>query len=293
MGLFTLEDARARGISRQTLHSMVTAHRLVRLYDGVFGLVGTPDSWERRAQAALLAGGPHAVLRGEAAGFLHGLRDVGRGQIRLVFPRAKRRDVRGVDCVETRRLGPGDVVRIGGLRATSLLWTLDDLAAERGARWAERAFYGAWRRGQTCAEDLRTFLRRPTQLAARPVLEAILDRAEPSFARSLSPKEVDGLLELRDRGLPLPEVNYPVRIGGRTRYIDFAWPLVKLAVEIDGRETHSIPADVAADRARQAELEAAGWTVLRIPASWLDRHPERVAARVATALAELGHPAVA
>jgi predicted transcriptional regulator of viral defense system len=62
MGLFTVEDAVTHGVARQSLVNRVNDGRLLRLFPGVYTVAGAPDSWERRALAAQLAGGPHAVL---------------------------------------------------------------------------------------------------------------------------------------------------------------------------------------------------------------------------------------
>lgn len=46
-------------------------------------------------------------------------------------------------------------------------------------------------------------------------------------------------------------------------FIDFAFPTLKLAVEIDGRQ-HLLPERQDSDRKKDSELLAAGWTVVRV-----------------------------
>jgi very-short-patch-repair endonuclease len=67
----------------------------------------------------------------------------------------------------------------------------------------------------------------------------------------------------RDYNLPIPAFQVWVVLAGQDRRIDFAFPDVKVAIEIDGYETHSGREVFEDDRARQNELVAAGWTVLR------------------------------
>jgi hypothetical protein len=55
-------------------------------------------------------------------------------------------------------------------------------------------------------------------------------------------------------------VLYPQFPVGRF-FVDFANPVAKVAIECDGAKWHSDPAK---DTARQAEIEALGWTVYRI-----------------------------
>lgn len=49
-----------------------------------------------------------------------------------------------------------------------------------------------------------------------------------------------------------------------TRYrLDFALPDLRIGIELDGFASHSSTADIARDRRRQRNLEAAGWRVIR------------------------------
>ncbi len=52
---------------------------------------------------------------------------------------------------------------------------------------------------------------------------------------------------------------YPI---GKYR-VDFADPIIKTAIELDGHATHSTPDAIAYDRKRQREIEAEGWHVVR------------------------------
>lgn len=72
----------------------------------------------------------------------------------------------------------------------------------------------------------------------------------------------------RDYAVPIPQYQYELVVGGRRRRIDFAYPIPKLAVEIDGFEYHSSRAAFQDDRAKSNDLTAAGWTVLRF--TWHD-----------------------
>jgi len=88
---------------------------------------------------------------------------------------------------------------------------------------------------------------------------------------------------VNDLGLPRPEVNYRVRVGGRVRYLDLAWPDAKVAVEFDGFVPHSTRRVFDDDRARQNDLVADGWNVFRVTASML-RDAMRTFTPIATAI---------
>ena len=88
---------------------------------------------------------------------------------------------------------------------------------------------------------------------------------------------------LRDYGLPPAEFQYRVAQW----ILDFAYPEVKLALEVDGWEVHSSPAALQRDLQRQNALIALGWTILRF--TWADvvRKPAAVAPQIRTVLAAL------
>ncbi len=64
--------------------------------------------------------------------------------------------------------------------------------------------------------------------------------------------------------MPQPQINHRVRVGGRVRYLDLAWPAAKVAVEFDGFVPHSTRRVFDDDRARQNDLVDDGWTVFRV-----------------------------
>jgi very-short-patch-repair endonuclease len=75
----------------------------------------------------------------------------------------------------------------------------------------------------------------------------------------------------RAHRLPAPVAEHPV-CGGRYR-LDFAWPALRLAVEVDGYAWHASAEAMARDRRRRSELAATGWTVLVF--TWQQVHHER------------------
>ena len=95
---------------------------------------------------------------------------------------------------------------------------------------------------------------RPSQRAPRhDRAPAAVDAHLPALARCANGFERDFVLLCERYRLPIPEPN--VRIG---RYRpDMLWREARLIVELDGRDAHSTPAQLAADARRQAELEPA------------------------------------
>jgi len=81
-------------------------------------------------------------------------------------------------------------------------------------------------------------------------------------------------------GFAHPLVNEPLFLGGRRIVPDFRWPQQRLVIEADGPH-HDDPLERAADRERQAILEAAGYRVVRI--TW-----DQAIARPAATLRRIG-----
>lgn len=71
----------------------------------------------------------------------------------------------------------------------------------------------------------------------------------------------------------------------RGHEIDLAFPAGRLAVEVDGWAWHVDVDRFRADRRRQNDLVAAGWTVLRFTWHDLTQRPADVVARIVAALA--------
>jgi hypothetical protein len=77
----------------------------------------------------------------------------------------------------------------------------------------------------------------------------------------------------REHGLSLPSLNCVV--AGHT--VDAFWPAQKLIVELDGFAYHRSRAAFERDRVRDADLQLAGYRVLRFTARTLAERPEFVA----------------
>ncbi|MBF0817599.1 DUF559 domain-containing protein [Microbacterium paludicola] len=113
-------------------------------------------------------------------------------------------------------------------------------------------------------------------------LRRALERARTG---SSSPRETRLRLLLIDAGLPEPVLDLDVygRQGHWIAAVDMAYPTLKIAIEYDG-EGHRSRAQFERDVDRLADLEAAGWIVLRFTARHLRRHRDVVAARVRDAI---------
>ena len=107
-----------------------------------------------------------------------------------------------------------------------------------------------------------------------------------------SPYETKTRLVLIGGGLPRPQTQIEVRNdwGAVMARIDMGWEEWKVGVEFDGAQHWTDPAQRTRDIDRLAELEARGWTIIRVSADMLRNRPEVVLARVRRALCAAGCP---
>jgi hypothetical protein len=93
----------------------------------------------------------------------------------------------------------------------------------------------------------------------------------------------------RDHGLPQPRSNYALDVPDHPGLeADFYFPEYRLVVETDGWETHKTRHAFESDRAKNAALTAAGYTVVRFTYRQLRDDPDTVADRLKAILRPRG-----
>ena len=74
----------------------------------------------------------------------------------------------------------------------------------------------------------------------------------------------------------MPTPQYEIRVNGSVARVDFAYPDVKLAIELDGAAYHSSLNARHRDRTRENRIVALGWRVLRFTWNDVCEHPDDV-----------------
>jgi very-short-patch-repair endonuclease len=165
-----------------------------------------------------------------------------------------------------------------GVPLTTPARTLLDLAPQASVRTLERALNEARIRRLVRPRQLLDVLERSPGRRGAGALRELLDE-DPAFTRSEAEARLLALL----RAAAIPPTGVNARTG---RYeVDFLWRPERLVVEFDGYAYHSSRAAFERDRARDAELQALGYRVIRVTWRQLVGEPEAVIARIAQALA--------
>ena len=171
-----------------------------------------------------------------------------------------------------RRLTSDEVTECNGLRVTTVARTLVDLGEVVGSNLIERALESALRKRYVSAAGLSQKLAAAPKLHGTSALRLLLAERPPGLPPTDSDAETLFLQLARGIGLPPPERQFPVRTPDGLFRLDFAWPAVRVAVEIDGASTHASRAALRRDLRRQnsvvSVLTGDGWLLLRF--TWED-----------------------
>jgi very-short-patch-repair endonuclease len=280
-GLLSRSQALGVGMSPNGWRSRLDRGRWEEVHPGVARLPAAPGTIHQRALAAVLATGGGAVVSHVTAAQLwcgdrapRGLSGI--GEVHLIIERnARNHHLPGVVVHRPRDgadLGPRDH---HGIPVTTVTRTAMDL--------------GAVVPPALLAETVETFV--VLKLVKVGTLRHALTRhAKPGRAgagalrsyldeRALAELPADSVVEaaladlLAEFKLP-PAVHHHVVEQGRLRVeLDYAYPELGIDIEIDGFEWHGHRGAFERDRARDVQLAALGWTVLRF--TWLQMTQRR------------------
>jgi very-short-patch-repair endonuclease len=218
----------ALGWSRREIELLVRSRRLIRAHQGVYAVGHEALSNRGRMIAALIAAGPGAALSHRTAAYHWKLLPSMPPFIDVTLTDRTPRRRHGLRVHHAERL---ETTTHQQLLVTTPLQTIAQLAPDDRDRARAEA------------------------LVLKLIPRSADDDAEPTrseLERALLPA-------LREAKLPAPLVNHHV-LG---REVDFYWPEHNLIVETDGWHTHGHRRAFEDDRARDAMLQAYGYTVVR------------------------------
>lgn len=285
-GIVTLSQLLEAGLTRRQIANRLHAGHLVEVHRGTYRVPGSPRCFEQVAMAATKAVEGSLLFR-RGAGALYDLPGVPRWP-ELLIPASRRTRLPGLTVVRSRAVADEDRAMVRGIPVTSGERTLVDLA-------------GAYAR-----DRLRPILDHALihGMASRSKLEARADAlcrgglAGPALVLDLlaewpvSKRPIGSEYELQlyrvldAAGIERPIPQYEVTIApGQVRFLDFAWPARKLALEADSFLWHGTRKAFERDRARLQELVALGWRILPIVWGQLRHHPGEVVDLIERALA--------
>jgi very-short-patch-repair endonuclease len=252
------------GISGHAIEHRIERHQLFPRHAGVYSVGRREVTSEGLFMAAVLAGGPGAVLSHRSAGDLYGIHRNAHPRIEVTVPK-QRRSRDGV-TFHTCVLAPDEVGTVDGIPVTTVPRTLLDLAASLRPRQLERALNEAEALRLYDHLSLDHLLTRYRRRAVSRAIRAALHARRTGEKVTRSELELRFLEFLDAAGLPEPETNAIVE-GFE---VDCVWRGQRVIVELDSRAFHLTRAAFEADRERDRVLQAAGWRPVRITSAQLD-----------------------
>lgn len=280
-GVFTIGQARDAGFTRSAIAHRLSTGRWEVVGLGVYRLAGTARTWEQRLNALVFASGPVAAASHRSAAALLAIPGFARaGVVEVVTPRPRRHREPGTRVHRWRVLPAHHVTVVESILTTRVPRTLVDLAGVLHPYRTERAVDNCLAARTTTVGALHAVF---IELARSGrtgigVMRTLLEERGGGYVPPASELEACFLAVVARYGLPPPQRQFDVgdAVGWSGR-VDFAYPSVRLLIELDSHRFHSSKLDQEADAERDRRLRTAGWRVERF--GWADvTDPARIVA---------------
>jgi very-short-patch-repair endonuclease len=297
-----------REIRRATRHHGVTTnHRLrltqrqtdiccadgtlLRKHEGVYVDPAHPRSRVQDLAAAVAAGGPLCAAWARSSAAVWMLWDDHPAAPEVVVPYGRLRLIGGATVHRSRVLTPSMVTTRDHIRVVKPLVTVLDLGVVVGPVEVGDVIIRGRQRKLFTVDDVAATIRRH----ARPGRTGVVVARRALDMIMIGERPADSVLEFRfhigpaHHGLPPYSYQHEVRIGRKRYFIDFAYPEVMLAIEVDGYQQRSSKESLAYDNNRANQLVLAGWTILRFGWDRVVNDQAGVAAEILLKLGQLGY----
>ena len=258
-GVISHQQALAAGMSLSAVKRRVSAGRWRQLHPRVYLTADRERTDEVRLRAAVLWAGTGAAAHGVSAAWWHGLWSRLPSPVEVTVPRTRTPRRRPGIALRFRTIDARDLTEYRDMPITSVALTAIEAAVALGPEGSvllDRAL----QRYVTFGWVHRTHCRNlgcHGSAAASAMLVAAADRAASHAERLL-------VALLRGAGILGWELNH----ASEGYLIDVAFPVQRVAIEVDGWAWHTTPERFVHDRQRQNALANGGWHVLRF--TWHD-----------------------
>lgn len=270
-GILTREQLRQCGLGDKAIYHRCQSKHLFRVHLGVYAVGRPPSTPLERAEGAVLACGPDALLSHSSALTLWGFVRGWSFPLHVTSHEQRRRP--NIVTHRAQGLTQTDIRTQLGIRVTSPALTMLDCAPELSLKRLGRIAADARRSGHLHLGQLADVLARfPHHRGSRPLRRVLAGLGAPTRSEF-----EDAFLRFCERyGLPTPQVN--VRFAGHE--VDAYFAAERLIVELDGWDFHRDRHSFEGDRDRDADALALGVPTVRITWDRLIGAPDREAERL-------------
>jgi hypothetical protein len=282
-GVLLRSQARECGISAKGLqHRLRPGGPWQRLLPGVYLAATGQPTWDQWQTAAVLYAGPDAAITGLAALRNHRVRGAEPRAVDVLVPAERRRASRGIAVLHRTRRMPRELYCDGVLRFAPPARAAVDAARGMSQLSEVRAIVAGAVQQRKCSVEQLVAEVRDGPMRGSAQVRAVLAEVLAGI-RSVPEAELRRLI--LKAGLPQPFYNPTLLLG--TAFLakpDAWWPDAGVAVEVDSKEWHLLPADWEATMARHDRMAAAGINVVHLSPARIRDKPAEVLATIAGAL---------
>jgi hypothetical protein len=260
-------------MTRQQLDVQVNNGGLLRIWQGVYA-AQEPNLLGRLAALDILMEQPAVACMGTAAD-LFGFDTENTNAIHILDPGVRMRPRVGL-MVHQRTGAP--LQRVANRLATAPAWTAVEIARQLRRPRALATLDAALSSMQCSRSEIESAI---NEQRGRRGIVTVRDLLPLADGRSESAMESEARLVMIDRGLPLPELQYPISgRDGELWRVDFAWPEALLAAEYESIDWHAGRDAMLRDKKRWGKIQELGWTIIPIIVDDVRREPDRLAKRI-------------
>jgi hypothetical protein len=282
-GLLTIAQALEAGLTPTAVQWRLDSGRWERMHDSVYRVAGLPASYRQRNLAACLRIGPEAAVSHRAAAVLHELLRYREPPTEVTTTRLRSPELDGVVVHRLADLHPTWVADVDGIPVTTVARTLVDLGAVAALGTVEAALDRAVGLRKVALRDVRHAMiavARQGRHGVGKIRRLLEARGVAALPSGIFEARMASLL--RNASLPPATPEHVVRDdhGGFVAIVDFAYPDVRLAIEVDGYEAHTGLRAFTSGHQRDRLLLDAGWEALHFTWDEVDAHAVAVATEI-------------
>jgi hypothetical protein len=282
-GVLSRSQALASGVTPSGLqHRLRRGGPWQKMLPGIYLMATGQPTWEQTQIAALLFAGPGSVITGPAALQTYKIKVPDCHRVDVLVPIERKRASCSYAVLHRTTRMPLSVQCDGPLRFAPAARAVADAVRSLGGLAEARAAVASAVQQRRCTVDELVVEARDGPIRGSARLRAILAEVIDGIR---SVPEGDFRVLIKRSGLPMPLFNAVLYLNGQfLASPDAWWPSCGVAVEIDSREWHLLPADWEQTMRRHARMAAAGIRVIHVTPHQLRTEPERILADIAAAL---------
>ena len=279
-------------LTRRQIDAYCDNGTLERRHHDVFADPARPRTPLQDLSAAVLAAGPVCGACARSSACLWGVWDEHPASPEVLVPYGRPRRIHGVTVHRFRGFESSMITTRDHISVVKPLITVLTLGKVVGAIDLAEVIIKGRQKRLFSVDDVHATVNR----YARPGRTGLTTTRHALDLIMIGERPAETLLEFYFHigpgrcGLPRYSYQHEVRIGRKRYYIDFAYPEVMLAIEVDGYEQRAARESLDYDNERANALTLAGWTLLRFGWTRVRTQPEEVVKAILIRLGQLGYP---